>query len=188
LQTPTPSTMSQSNINNRVSSRGRGRGRGAPFSAPVFTPPVSGGMIGGNYIAPPLPIGIQRLIDGRNLKAISVEYSPSGANVLAVLPDDTKVPLHEWRQKREVEVKASTIENERLQFVARASSRPQLSKVSVPKSFSDRKSVDEWLGSLSAETRKLLLMSNKMFRALSSANVVSDGSGTASGANKGGDE
>jgi hypothetical protein len=159
----------QNNLQSRGSqsrrgARGRG-GRGGGGQASTQTPTFVGGLVGGNYVPPPLPISIQRLIDGRTLKSVRVEYTPSGSIVYAVPVEGKEMPLHEWKAARESSVRLSALAEKRALFAGRVRDR-EIKDVSVPETFSTSKEVEDFLGALPEKVRKLVLMTNREFRAL----------------------
>jgi len=163
-----------SSVNNTSRGRGRGRGRARGGGVPPPPQPPSGGLVGGNYIPPPLPIGIQRLIDGRTLQAVRVEYTPSGATVMAVPVQGPPVPLHEWKLRRETEQKRSALAERKKLLADRVSDRQGSFKGVVQfdaDAIDSQVGCDEWLSSLEKEDRKLVLMTNKEFRALKGKNA-----------------
>jgi cobalamin biosynthesis Mg chelatase CobN len=129
-------------------------------------------MIGGNYVPPPLPVGLQRLIDGKTLMSIRVEYTPSGAHVLAVLPGGETQPLHEFRLARERQTRARELRELTTLFAGRVRDR-KIEGVVVPP-FQSLQEKETWLGALSADNRKLVEMTNKQFRALKGKDAAAE--------------
>jgi hypothetical protein len=110
-------------------------------------------------------VGLQRLIDGKTLASVRVEYTPSGAVVMAVPVGGDPIPLHEWKLARERQQKERAVSERHAQYSARVSER-KISGASVPEKFASLAEVDKWLSSLSKDVRKLVEMTNKEFRAL----------------------
>jgi hypothetical protein len=118
-------------------------------------------------------VGLQRLLDGKTLSKVFVEYTPSGAVVMAVPVGGEPMPLHEWRLQREVANKSAALNERWTLWSGRVHDRASAftGEVKLPNDkFATMADSEEWLASLSRPNRKLVVMTNKEFRALSSTN------------------
>jgi hypothetical protein len=97
---------------------------------------------------------------------------------MAVPVKGDPLPLHEWRLRREAQNKTSQLAEKQKLFADRVAARPQLTGTKVPDSFASAVEVEAFLGGLSKEVRKLVLMTNKEFRALQGTNASAGGSTT----------
>jgi hypothetical protein len=85
---------------------------------------------------------------------------------MAVPREGDPLPLHEWRLLREQQTKTSQLAEKQKLFADRVKARPQLAGTKVPEVFASTASVEEFLSGLTKENKKLVLMTNKEFRAL----------------------
>jgi hypothetical protein len=93
---------------------------------------------------------------------------------MAVPVGGAPVPLHEWKLRREAESKRTALAEPCKPLAGRVRDRKSSLKPSVefPEGgFGSQPEVETWLSSLSKEDRKLVLMTNKEFRALSGTNA-----------------
>jgi hypothetical protein len=125
---------------------------------------------------PALPIKFRNLIDGKNVLSIEVSYTKYGTTVMVVRGDLSKVPLEQYEAWAKAQAKQNEFQKEfdlyRDRITGRGLSAPaEAQRINVVDPQSLKAYLEAWARA-DPETHKILLMTNRNFRAQQGANAA----------------
>lgn len=162
--------MSANRNNNQRGGAANPGGRRPPNTVGAKAPPMPA------WAFPPmLPASIQKLIKD-DVQSINIVYTAYGVQIMVVYYDGrASVPLEQHLSADKAE-KASRLLAEDTARLRERNEERQLG-IQIP-DFPNRESYDKFIKELPADTRRLIMMTNRDFRAQQGSNDVSEETGT----------